>query len=88
MRSVFVLLPILSFACSGSEGTQDDCTALCGELVTSCAYDAFPSLDSCMQGCLYSESQGALINLQLDCVQEAQCDTFSIVECEHVYGID
>ncbi|HHO49447.1 MAG TPA: hypothetical protein ENK18_00915 [Deltaproteobacteria bacterium] len=88
MRSLSVLLPFLSLSCGGAEGDSSDCTALCGELVTICAYEAFPSLDSCMQGCLYNEERGALIDLQLDCVQVAQCDTFSIVECEHVYGID
>ncbi len=88
MRSLFVLLPVLSCACAGGEPIASDCTLLCDELVTTCAYQAFPTEASCVQGCLYNEEQGALINLQLDCVQSAQCDTFSIVECEHVYGID
>lgn len=67
---------------------QSDCDALCHELVYTCAYAAFPSIDSCVQGCTYNADQGADVGGQLACVQESSCDTFAIVECEHAYGLD
>ena len=39
-----------------------------------------------MQGCLYNADEGSDIEGQFDCVVEAACDTFAIVECEHQFG--
>jgi hypothetical protein len=62
------------------------CEDLCRDLVVDCNYAAFPSLQSCEEGCAYNEKQGADIEGQLSCVEKANCDTFLIVECEHRFG--
>lgn len=74
-------------ACTGSSVGQT-CDSLCRELVQTCDYQAYPTLESCMEGCGYYESEGADVEGQLACVQAAACDTFAIVECEHAYGLE
>ena len=74
-------------ACTGS-GVGATCEVLCRELVQTCDYQAFPSLASCMDGCDYAEAEGADIEGQLTCIQDAACDTFAVVECEHTYGLE
>ena len=76
-------------ACAQDEENlySQSCQDLCSELITSCGYTAFPSTESCLQGCSWNESEGAAIAEQLACVQDAACDTFLIVECEHEYGV-
>lgn len=77
----------LLVACQGE--IQRTCDDLCAELVGSCDYAAFPDLDSCLQGCLYNaEELGADVVGEFTCVQQASCDLFAIVECEHAYGVD
>jgi hypothetical protein len=71
--------------CTETEETV--CDGLCRELVQSCGYAAYPSLDSCRQGCEYAAEQGADIVGEEECIINAECDTFAIVECEHVYGV-
>jgi hypothetical protein len=68
-------------ACAG--GATSSCEELCSILVVECKYSAFPSKDSCLEGCAYNEEEGTDIEGQLACVQEASCDTFEILECEH-----
>ncbi len=74
-------------ACGG-DSEQSVCHDLCTELTGTCDYDAFPDINSCMQGCEWNAEQGADIAGQTACVKGAACDTFAILECEHAYGID
>jgi hypothetical protein len=80
------LLMVAAIGCAEPDPDQITCEELCDQLVTTCAYAAFPDVGSCVQGCLYSASVGGDVEGQLDCVFLAQCDTFEIVECEHQYG--
>lgn len=87
MRALLSIWPILTFTLScGQEYAP--CTDLCNELVIACGFEAFPTVDSCMQGCEYNADNGADIGAQLLCVDAAVCDTFQILECEHAYGLD
>lgn len=65
---------------------QTECEALCQELVLTCGLEAYPSLSSCEEGCLYEESQGANTPEFLSCVERAGCDTFRILECQNDFG--
>jgi hypothetical protein len=78
---------LLLAGCSGSGVALGPCDDLCRELVQTCDYQAFPTLESCLEGCSYYQSEGADVPGQLTCVQGAACDTFAIVECEHQYGL-
>lgn len=71
-------------SCGGPE--VGPCNDLCDALVIDCNYDAFPSYDSCLQGCLFDAEQGADVEGELVCVEGAACDTFAILECEHSHG--
>lgn len=87
------LLPLLlSFlvACDEGNASQEnpECDNLCEVLFTECGYGAFPSFDSCLQGCIWDQSNGADIPGELRCINQAACDTFVIVECQHTYGVD
>ena len=85
MRSIFgIPLLVVFTACSG--GDESTCRDLCDELYKACDYEAFPSYSSCMQGCAYDLERSADIDLQLDCVLDAACDTFAIVECQNAHG--
>lgn len=61
------------------------CGEMCDELVSSCSYAAYPSFESCLQGCEYEQSNGRDVAGQQACVSDAECNTFEIVECEHAY---
>ena len=79
-----ILLALLLSACGGGEAEREHaCDALCDELVMSCGYTAYPTLESCSQGCLWEAESGKDIGAQFQCVSEAECDTFAILECEH-----
>lgn len=79
---MMVLLPLLGLVgCETAEKTN--CDYLCEELVYSCAIDAYPDYDSCIQGCLYDTEQGNMPAGKLDCISDAQCDTFALIECEN-----
>src|SRR5688500_8087711 len=85
MRPWLTLL--LAVACNPDGGTGGgDCADLCDVLVDECGYAAYPSNESCEQGCAYSASEGADIAAQKSCVESAECNTFEIVECEHAHG--
>ena len=82
-----IFLLALFVACTAEGDVQDEtCMSLCDELHGACAYDAFPDLNSCLEGCLYSEDEGADIEAQLSCIVESECDTFEILECENQHG--
>ena len=89
MRSCLYPLPFLLAACDdgASGGPSEVCDDLCTALVEDCGYDAFPRFESCLQGCAWYEEEGADVAGELGCVQDAACDTFLIVECEHSFGL-
>ncbi len=80
------LLGLLLSACPGGTGSVTACDQLCDALVEECGYAAFPSYDSCLQGCGYNQNEGADTEAHLACVDEASCDTFGIIECENQFG--
>lgn len=83
-----LLVCALPFGCNKKLEATSTCEDMCDELVFTCEYAAFPEYDSCVQGCNYNAEQGADVAAQYGCVQEAACDTFAIVECEHQYGLE
>lgn len=85
MKSIFFLLLVTGCA---AEQAATQCETVCDELVKQCSYEAFPSYDSCVQGCLYEEEQGSKTERASTCIQDAGCDTFKIIECEHAPGVD
>lgn len=80
------LLLLVTTACAPAP-VITSCDYVCAELVSTCAYAAFPTLDTCRQGCAYWEEEGVDVDSYLTCVQDAECNTFQIVECEHDLGI-
>ena len=62
------------------------CDDICKEVYSTCQFAAYPSYQSCVEGCAYNEEQGADIDGQFTCIQEASCDEFAVVECENTYG--
>lgn len=96
MRTTFTIGLLFALAgCNGGESSvllDGPCGDMCRVLVQDCAYAAFPTVESCFEGCLYAEEEGAAVDAQSTCVQAAApeagtCDTFAIVECEHAHGI-
>lgn len=81
MRLVWI---VLLSACGGDEASGV-CEKACDILVVDCAYSAYPTMDSCMQGCEWRAKQGASMQDDLACIEEAQCDTFAIIECQHAW---
>lgn len=79
---------LLFAACNAATAPQGPCDEMCRSLVQDCGYAAYPSLESCRQGCEYNATQGADASAQSACVTEAACDTFAILECEHAYGVE
>lgn len=86
--SLLVLVPVLGLGCNKKLPQTSTCEDMCDELVFTCEYAAFPSYDSCVQGCTYNADKGADVAGQYTCIQSAACDTFAIVECEHQYGVE
>jgi len=86
LRLAVSMLLLALAGCSSSNTPITACDQLCDELMGECSYAAFPDRASCLQGCLYNESEGANTDEHLTCVEEAQCDTFAIVECENQHG--
>ena len=79
---------LLLIGCDSQKNTSQYgiCADVCEELYQSCSYAAYPSYDSCLAGCAYNEEEGADMESQLSCFQEAECDTFAIIECENQFG--
>jgi hypothetical protein len=82
------LLPFAFLAACGGGATATDaaCDELCGMLYEDCAYGAFPSMDSCLEGCAWDAEQGADVEHETDCVADAACDTFGVLDCQHRFG--
>lgn len=79
-----VLLILLTSACTEAV-PPTACGQMCDELVSTCSYAAYPSMESCLQGCQFNETEGRDVAGQQECVAEAECNTFAIVECEHAF---
>ncbi len=81
-----VLALVLLTSCETESESSTTCDDICEELYNVCLYEAYPTLDSCQQGCLYEESEGADMESYLTCIEEAACDTFEILDCERELG--
>ncbi len=77
---------LMLLGCSTEAETDEICESMCQELVQTCEYDAYPSYESCMQGCAFEREEGGQIEPQAECILQAKCDTFAIVECQHKFG--
>ena len=80
-----LILGMLAVGCA-SGPIEQACDDMCDELVRSCEYEAFPTNESCFQGCLFESEEGGDVEAQADCVLSAECDTFAIVECQNDFG--
>ncbi len=67
-------------------GKELPCESLCQTLVMDCDFAAYPTLDSCIEGCLYDEEQGADIEGEKVCMEEAECDPIATVECAREFN--
>ena len=81
--SLFILA-----GCSTGSDTKSPCYNLCQELVQTCDYAAYPTFSSCEEGCVYYQDEGVDVEAQLTCIQEAECNEFDVIECEHKHGVD
>ena len=88
---ILLLAALLLAACDDEETEAVDaspaCQDLCEELVDVCAYEAYPRMDTCLQGCAWEESQGVDVRKEWACIRDADCYTFTILECAHEYGL-
>ena len=75
----------LLLACAGAVEEKETCELLCDDLYQTCEYGAYPSYESCLQGCEYQATEGADNRGLQKCVSKAECDTFAILECEHKF---
>lgn len=81
------LLAVSVGACGkGAPAEVEACQALCDELVSACGYAAYPDYDSCLLGCAYDAEQGADVDAERTCIEQAQCDTFAVVDCAREHG--
>jgi hypothetical protein len=81
------MIAFLFLSCATTVDEIDQaCDDMCRNLVQDCSIEAYPTFDSCIQGCLYESDQGGDIKSQWACVQEASCDEFEIIECQAAYG--
>ena len=74
------------FACTQEASEYGICEDICKEVYSTCQFEAYPSYESCLEGCAYNEEEGSDLEAQYQCFQEAECDTFEIIECENTYG--
>ena len=82
MKTWQAVVPVLLFSCGTAETTEDDvCAVLCEELVVTCSSEAYPDRTSCLQGCGWDAEIGEDIAGLSQCVTDAACDPFAIVEC-------
>ena len=81
----FAFIMCITQGCD-TQSENATCESLCDELVKTCEFEAFPSYSSCLDGCAYNEAEGADIEAELKCVENAVCDTFKIIECENQHG--
>lgn len=84
MKSASLLLLGLAFTAGCS--TETPCESLCKTLVMDCEFAAYPSLDSCIEGCLYDEELGADIEGEAECIVAEQCDLIGTVDCAREFN--
>lgn len=82
-----MILLLWLFGC-GAAAEKETCETLCDQLYMECEFGAYPSYESCLQGCAYDQSEGADMEGMTTCVEKAGCDEFGIVECTHRFGVD
>ena len=80
----WMVVALLAAGCGSAE--YDACEDLCTELVRTCDYQAYPEMQSCMDGCANRLDEGVDVEAYATCVQDAACNTFQIVECEHRFA--
>lgn len=80
------ILVFVALGCSTETADDATCTEMCQELVQSCEFAAYPSYESCMQGCAYARKEGGDMDAERTCILEAECDEFAVIDCEHAYG--
>lgn len=83
-----VLAVAVSCAAAEKDADYESCSNLCDELIGNCAYDAYPTNESCMAGCADQVNADVDISDLEECIVEAECDTFEIVECQHHLGVE
>ena len=85
-----LLLGLVSILLVGCLTTSDQaaCKKMCESLVRTCHFEAFPDYSSCEQGCGYEATEGGHVVSMAECVEEADCETFEILECQHAFGFD
>lgn len=81
--STLLLLALASLAGCAQE---TPCESLCKTLVMDCEFAAYPSLDSCIEGCLYDEELGADIEGENECIVAQQCDLIGTVDCAREFN--
>lgn len=80
-----ILLLLLSCATSVND-VEQACQDMCRNLVQDCGIEAYPSYQSCTQGCLYESDQGGDVVAQWACIEDAACVEFEIIECQAAHG--
>ena len=90
---MILFLSILLACVEEGEEVDPTCKSICDTLVYACDYAAFPTYDSCVEGCLFSGKEGGDNAEYESCLEGAvennnECDTFKVVECENAYGIE
>ena len=77
---------LASCAETSTDAAVASCERLCDHLIGACAYDAYPTVDSCMAGCADQVNADVDIEVLETCIVEAGCETFAIVECQNHHG--
>ena len=70
----------------GERPVWDGCEEVCNELVSICSYDAYPTEDSCVEGCTFEDDQGGEMDDLAECIGDANCDTFELLACQRAFG--
>ena len=89
--SLVALAMLLLSACDprndrGDATGWDGCADICNELVSICSYDAYPTEESCIEGCAFEDDQGGRMGDLGRCIDDAGCDTFEILACQRAHG--
>lgn len=79
-------IPLLLLASCVGPPPKAVCESMCDQLVHECGFTAYPSHASCVEGCLYDAGIGAPVHTLEDCISDAQCDGFMVVECSRAFG--
>ncbi len=80
------LLILALHGCEAESEWPEECESLCDTLVFQCEYEAYPSEESCLEGCVYDIELGRDVAGEAACVGAAECDLFEIIECQNAAG--